>query len=57
MAEAQMQSVVYLALLLAVIAYFTLGGYRGNWPAAGKHILIWAAIFGVLFIVLHLAGY
>ncbi|MEM7570651.1 MAG: hypothetical protein AAF337_12730 [Pseudomonadota bacterium] len=57
MAEWQLQNLVYLLLLLALIGFFTLGGYRGNWPKAGKHIGLWAAIFAALFIVFRFAGY
>ncbi|MEO0411803.1 MAG: hypothetical protein AAF221_08210 [Pseudomonadota bacterium] len=57
MAEHQLQNLVYLALLLTLIGFFTLGGYRGNWPKAGKHIIVWIAIFAALFVVFRLAGF
>lgn len=57
MPEYALQNLIYLGLLLAFIGYFTLGGYRGNWPKAGKHILVWLAIFASLFVIIRLLGY
>lgn len=57
MNEFQISNLVYLLLLLAVILYFTLGGYKGNLPKAIKHACIWLAIILGLFVLVRLFGY
>lgn len=57
MEDFQVANLVYLTILLAVIIYFTLGGYKGNLSQAVKHAIIWVAIILALFVVVRILGF